>query len=244
MIPATARETMIVAAARALAGVEVCFVGIGPPNLACALAKRTVAPDLTLVYESGIVGADPERLPLSIGDPTLVSGALAVTGMWELFAHNLQRGLIDVAFLSGAQIDRRGNLNTTVIGEYASPTVRLPGSGGACEIAINAGRTFILMSQSRRSFVDRVDFVTSPGHPVPGRGGGPERVITQLGEYEFVGGEMTLARLHPGATLDQIRETLGWEPAIAPDLATTDPPTTPELRVLREELDPTGIYAR
>lgn len=244
MTAPTPRETMIVAAARALAGVEVCFVGIGLPNLACALAKRTVAPHLTLVYESGIVGADPARLPLSIGDPTLVSGALAVTGMWELFAHHLQRGLIDVAFLSGAQIDRSGNLNTTVIGDYAAPAVRLPGSGGACEIALNARRTFILMSQSRRTFVEQVDFVTSPGHPVPGRGGGPERVITQLGEYVFVDGQMTLARLHPGATLDQVRETLGWEPAIASSLGTTDPPGEHELAVLRDELDPNGIYSR
>lgn len=240
----TPREQMIVCAARALAGTRVCFVGIGPPNLACALAKRTTAPDLTLIYESGVVGAEPARLPLSIGDPTLASGALQVTGMWELFAHYLQRGLIDVAFLAGAQIDRRGNLNTTVIGSYVRPKVRLPGSGGACEIALNARRTFILMPQSQRSFVDRVDFVTSPGHPVPGPGGGPAFLVTQLGQYRFEEGEMTLTHLHPGVTVEEVRAETGWDLRVADDLGETDPPTDEELRVLRHDLDPTGIYAR
>src|SRR5919201_5936115 len=135
----TSTEMMIVASARQLAGERVCFVGVGPPNIACNLAKRTVAPDLELVYEAGVFGAEPARLPLSIGDPTLVTGSLLVTGMFELFSFYLQRGLIDVGFLAGAQIDRYGNLNTTVIGDYTRPSVRLPGSGGAVEIAINAG---------------------------------------------------------------------------------------------------------
>ncbi len=139
---------MIVSAARALVGARVCFVGVGPPNLACALAKRTTSPDLVLIYEAGVVGADPARVPLSVGDPTLASGALAVVDMWQLFAHHLQRGLVEVAFLAGAEIDRHGNLNTTVIGPYDSPSVRLPGSGGACEIALNAHKTFILMSRA------------------------------------------------------------------------------------------------
>jgi len=156
---ATPWETMIVASSRQLAGERVCFVGIGPPNLACGLAKRTVAPELVLIYEAGVVGARPARQPLSIGDPTLVTGALSVTPMFDLFALYLQRGLVDVAFLGASQIDRRGNINTTVIGDYQQPAVRLPGSGGACEIALNAGKVFVIMQQSKRSFVERVDFV-------------------------------------------------------------------------------------
>ncbi len=242
--PATPRETMIISAARALAGTRVCFVGVGPPNLACALAKRISSPDMALIYEAGVVGADPERVPLSVGDPTLASGALAVVDMWQLFAHHLQRGLVEVAFLAGAEIDRRGNLNTTVIGPYDSPQVRLPGSGGACEIALNAQKTFILMPQSRRSFVDEVSFVTSPGHPVPGRGGGPAFVVTQLGQYRFDEGEMVLTQLHPGVTLDDVRDNTGWELRVADDLHGTEPPTAEELHVLRNELDPDGIYVR
>src|SRR5205823_7265797 len=160
----TPAEMMIVASARQLAGERVCFVGVGPPNIACNLAKRTVAPGIELLYEAGVFGAEPARLPLSIGDPTLVTGSLQVTNMYELFAYFLERGHVDVGFLGGAQIDRFGNLNTTAIGDYAQPKVRLPGSGGACEIAINAKKIFIIMPQSKRSFVDTVDFVTSPGH--------------------------------------------------------------------------------
>ena len=155
---------MIVAAARELAGQRVCFVGVGLPNIAVNLAKRTIAPDMELVYEAGVFGARPARLPLSIGDPTIVTGATAVTSMFELFAFYLQGGLIDVGFLGAAQIDRFGNINTTVIGDYAAPTTRLPGSGGACEIAINARQVFVIMRQSARSFVERIDFRTSPGN--------------------------------------------------------------------------------
>src|ERR671932_2671888 len=162
--PYTATEMMVAASARQLAGERVCFVGVGPPNIACNLARRTVAPDLELVYESGVFGAVPARLPLSIGDPTLVTRSVKVTSMFELFAYYLQGGLIDVGFLGASQIDRFGNINTTVIGDYGNPKVRLPGSGGACEIAINARKVFVIMPQSTRSFVDRVDFVTSPGH--------------------------------------------------------------------------------
>jgi glutaconate CoA-transferase subunit B len=160
----TRSEMMIVAAARELAGQRVCFVGVGLPNIAVNLAKRTVAPDLELVYEAGVFGARPARLPLSIGDPTIVSGATAIVSMWELFAYYLQGGLVDVGFLGAAQIDRFGNINTTVIGDYAAPRTRLPGSGGACEIAINARQIFVIMRQSARSFVERIDFRTSPGN--------------------------------------------------------------------------------
>src|SRR5215468_6695402 len=155
-------EMMIVAAARELAGQRVCFVGVGLPNIAVNLAKRTIAPDLELVYEAGVFGARPARLPLSIGDPTIVTGATAVTSMFELFAFYLQGGLIDVGFLGAAQIDRFGNLNSTVIGDYADPMTRLPGSGGACEIAINARQVFVIMRLQKRAFVDHLDFLTSP----------------------------------------------------------------------------------
>src|SRR2546427_5460451 len=160
MSPYTAAEMMIGSSARQLAGERVCFVGVGPPNIACNLAKRTVSPDLELVYESGVFGSVPARLPLSIGDPTLVTGSASVTSMFELFAYYLQGGLIDVGFLGASQIDRYGNINTTVIGDYATPKVRLPGSGGACEIAINARKILGIMPQSKRSFVRRVDFGT------------------------------------------------------------------------------------
>lgn len=245
--PPTPWETMIVAAARQLAGEHVCFVGIGPPNLACGLAKRTVAPDLVLIYEAGVVGARPARQPLSIGDPTLVTGALSVTPMFDLFAFYLQRGLVDVAFLGASQIDPRGNINTTVIGDYRRPRVRLPGSGGACEIALNAGKVFVIMQQSKRSFVERVDFVTSPGHRDTSerRGGGPAVVVTQLGVYTFdETGEMTLTALHPGVDLTDVAENTGWAMATSPRLAETPAPTAEELRLLREELDPEGIYSR
>src|SRR4029453_5058638 len=154
-------EMLVVAGARALEGRRVCFVGIGLPNIAVALAQRTVAPDIELIYESGVYGARPARLPLSIGDPCLVTGATAAMSMVELFSYYLQGGLVDVGFLGAAQLDRFGNINTTVIGDYQRPKVRLPGSGGACEIAINAREVFVLMRQSARSFVDRIDFRTS-----------------------------------------------------------------------------------
>ncbi len=251
----TRSEMMIVAAARELAGQRVCFVGVGLPNIAVNLAQRTVAPDLQLVYESGVFGARPARLPLSIGDPTIVTGAIAVTSMLELFGYYLQRGLVDVGFLGAAQIDRFGNINTTVIGDYAHPRTRLPGSGGACEIAINARQVFVIMRQSRRSFVERIDFRTSPGNlggaEAAARirreqgwmGSGPSVVVTDLGIYRFDDdGEMRLESLHPGATLDQVRESMGWEVRLAPSVAATPAPTSEEIRLIREELDPAGDY--
>jgi glutaconate CoA-transferase subunit B len=247
----SAAEMMIVASARQLAGERVCFVGVGPPNIACNLAKRTVAPDLELVYESGVFGAVPARLPLSIGDPTLVSGSLQATSMFELFAYYLQAGLIDVGFLGASQIDRYGNINTTVIGEYDTPKVRLPGSGGACEIAINARKVFVIMPQSKRSFVERIDFVTSPGHLGGGRprewlGVGPAVVVTDLGVYRFdeATGEMYVRSCHPGVTVERIRDSTSWEITVADDLEATLPPTEAELRLIREELDPQGAYTR
>lgn len=217
-LPTTPDELMVAAAAAELAGVRTVFVGIGLPNAAANLARRSVAPDLELIYESGVVGARPSRLPDSIGDPALVSGASATMSMHDLFAYFLQGGRIEVGMLGAAQIDRWGNLNTTVIGPYAHPTVRLPGSGGACEIALNAARVIVVMSQSTRSFVERVDFVTSPGHRHPNggprptwAGSGPDTVITQLGVYRFgADGEMELAALHPGVTDVDVDAATGW----------------------------------
>jgi glutaconate CoA-transferase subunit B len=246
-------EMMIVASARQLAGERVCFVGVGPPNIACNLAKRTVAPDLELVYEAGVFGSVPARLPLSIGDPTLVTGSIQVTSMFELFAYYLQAGLIDVGFLGASQIDRLGNINTTVIGGYDTPKVRLPGSGGACEIAINARKVFVIMPQSRRSFVEEIDFTTSPGHlggagsrPKEWLGEGPAVVVTGLGVYRFdtATGEMTLSSLHPGVSLELAQDNTSWELRVADDLEETPPPTGEELRLIREELDPDGAYTR
>ena len=253
----TPTEMMVVAAARELVEKRVCFVGVGLPNIAVNLAQRTVAPGLQLVYEAGAFGARPARLPLSIGDPTIVTGATATMGMFELFAFYLQGGLIDVGFLGAAQIDRYGNINTTVIGPYQAPAVRLPGSGGACEIAINAREVFVIMRQTRRSFVERIDFRTSPGN-LGGAdeaqrtrrtqgwlGRGPSVVVTDLGTYRFgESGEMALVTLHPGVTLERARAETGWPLATPAKPPTTAPPTAEELRLLREELDPTGAYLR
>jgi glutaconate CoA-transferase subunit B len=246
----TASEMMICASARELAGARVVFVGIGLPNIACNLAQRTVAPDLELVYEAGVYGARPSRLPLSIGDPCLVTGATAVLGMPQLFQYYLQGGLIDVGFLGAAQIDRYGNLNTTVIGRYERPKVRLPGSGGACEIALLAGRVLIVSRLNRRTFVERLDFVTSPGHLDGGEsrarlghyGQGPTAVITDMGIFRFDRDtrEMVLAELHPGCSVEAVQEQVGWPLKVADDLAETPPPTPEELRIMREELDPAG----
>lgn len=244
---------MVVAAARELRGRHVCFVGVGLPNIACNLAQRTVAPELELVYEAGVFGARPARLPLSIGDPTIVTGATAVMGMFELFAFYLQGGLVDVGFLGGAQIDRYGNLNTTVIGEYERPAVRLPGSGGACEIAINAREVFVIMRQSRRSFVERLDFRTSPGRVRAGDaagdhrgpGAGPSLVVTDLAVFRFgESDELELAALHPRVTVDDVRAATAWEPTFAPSLATSEPPSSEELRLIRDVLDVDRAYTR
>lgn len=231
----SAAEMMIVAAARELAGQRVCFVGVGLPNIVVNLARRTVAPDLELVYEAGVFGAQPARLPLSIGDPTIVTHATAVTSMFELFGYYLQGGLIDVGFLGAAQIDRTGNINTTVIGDYDAPRTRLPGSGGACEIAINARSVFVIMRQSSRSFVERLDFRTSVGTRV-------RVVVTDLGVFHPVDGELQLDALHNGVTLERVHESMGWRPRVSEELTETPPPSAEELRLVREELDPAGVY--
>ena len=246
----TANELMVCQAARQLRDGEVVFVGIGLPNLACNLARRLHAPGLVLIYESGAVGAVPERLPISIGDPSLVTDSLSVCSMFDIFSYYLQGGLIEVGFLQGAQIDRFGNINTTIVGDYAQPAVRLPGSGGACEIAILAKRVIIIAPQSKLSFPERVDFITSPGF-IDGPetrarlgmpGSGPRMVITNLGCYEFTNGEMILTSLHPGCTQEQVRNNTGWNVRLASDLKQTAEPTGEELRIIREELDPMHVY--
>lgn len=248
----TKSELMIVNAARELAGERVVFVGVGIPNIAVNLAQRTVAPAMEMVYEAGVFGARPARLPLSIGDPCLVSGATLACGMPDLFMYYLQGGLIDVGFLGGAQIDKYGNINTTVIGDYDHPKVRLPGSGGACEIALLAKKVMIITRMQRRRFPEQVDFVTSAGFLGGGderdrlnpRGQGPAVVVTDMGVLRFhpESREMYLSALHPGATVEQVRENVGWDLMAAEKLTVTDPPTAEELRIIREELDPRGIY--
>ncbi len=248
----SANELMIVNASRALQGTHVVFVGVGLPNIACNLARRSHSPDMELVYESGVFGAQPARLPLSIGDPTLVSGATSVMGMGDLFMYYLQGGLVDAALLGGAQIDRYGNLNTTVIGDYNHPKVRLPGSGGACEIAINAREILMIMRLSRRAFVEQLDFRTSPGH-IPGPrgraelgipGGGPTVVITDRALFRFSGPdrEMTLVELAFGETVEAVAAEIAWPLRVAEDLNEMTPPTAVELAIVREQLDPQGLY--
>lgn len=248
----TASEMMIVVAARMLKGARTVFVGVGLPNSACNLARYTVAPDLELIYESGVYGARPERLPLSIGDPTLVSGATSVISMADLFGLYLQRGLVEVALLGGAQIDKYGNLNSTVIGDYAAPKTRLPGSGGACEIAINAQRTFMIMRLKRRAFVEKLDFLTSPGHLTGGDsrrqlglpGGGPELVITDKAIFNFANPEreMQLAELYPNISSESVQAEVGWPLRLAETIQVTPPPSAEELHLIRKELDPQGLY--
>jgi glutaconate CoA-transferase, subunit B len=248
----TDSEMMVAVAARVLKGARTVFVGVGLPNIACNLARYTVAPDLELIYESGVYGARPERLPLSIGDPTLVSGAVSVVSMADLFGLYLQRGLVEIALLGGAQIDRYGNLNTTVIGDYKKPKTRLPGSGGACEIAINAQRTFMIMRLKRRAFVDKLDFLTSPGHLTGGDsrvrlglpGGGPELVITDKAILNFANPqrEMQLSELYPGITPKDVQAEVGWPLRLAATIGETAVPTTEELRLIRDEVDPQGMY--
>jgi glutaconate CoA-transferase, subunit B len=237
-----ADEMMSVAAARALDGVNACFVGIGLPSTGANLARRTSNPDLVLVYEAGAIGAKPPRLPLSIGDGMLGETADAVVGVPEIFNYWVQSGRIDVGFLGAAQIDRFANINTTAIGDYDNPKVRLPGAGGAPEIAASCGEVIVIVRQSPRAFVEKVDFITSVGHGSgPGDreklgliGKGPTKVITDLGILEPGDGcELVLTHVHPGVTAEQAREATGWDLQVA-DLQTTEPPTSEELNELRE----------
>jgi glutaconate CoA-transferase subunit B len=222
----TADEMMAVEAARRLTDDTVCFVGIGLPSLAANLARRTHAPGCVLVYESGAIGAKPTRLPLSIGDGELAETADSVVSVAEMFAYWLQSGRIDVGFLGAAQIDRFGNLNSTVIGDYATPKVRLPGGGGAPEIATSVADVFVILRQSTRAFVSELDFTTSRGERV-------KVVVTDLGTLEPRNGELTLVRVHPGVRVDDVRAATGWDLRVAGDVGETPPPTAQELEVLR-----------
>ena len=240
----SADEMMTIAAARQLRPGTSCFVGIGLPSTAANLARATHAPDLVLIYESGCLGAQPNRLPLSIGDGILADTATAVITVPEVFNYWLQPGRIDIGFLAAAQLDRYANINTTVIGDYAAPTVRLPGAGGAPEIAASCQEEVIVVRQNRRTFVEHVDFITSVGFGSgPGdrealglHGRGPQTVITDIGilQPDPASSQLTLTALHPGATVAQARENTGWDLLIAPNLHTTDPPGSEELRVLRD----------
>ena len=242
--PYTADEMMTVAAARQLHDGAVCFVGIGLPSTAANLARATHAPGVVLIYESGTLGAKPDRLPLSIGDGILADTADTVVSVPEVFNYWLQPGRIDVGFLSAAQIDRFANINTTVIGtDYRHPAVRLPGAGGAPEIAASCREVVVVLRQTVRTFVDRVDFVTSVGFGQGAgdrqrlglTGSGPRVVITDLGvltpDPETC--ELTLVSVHPDATLEQARAATGWQLAVSPELAVTNPPSDLELSVLR-----------
>lgn len=240
------RERMILHAAAALRNDQVCFVGIGLPSAAANLARRTHAPDLVLVYESGTIGARPQVLPLSIGDGELAATAVEVVSVPELFNYWLQPGRIDVGFLGAAQIDKFGNINTTVVGRYDAPSVRLPGAGGAPAIADFCGEVTVLLPHSTRGLVERVDFVTTYGYgrgaaeraerDVPGRG--PVRVITDLAvlEPDEETRELVVTHLHPGVTVDQVRAMTGWSPRFADDLRVTAEPSAGQVNVLRELL--------
>jgi glutaconate CoA-transferase subunit B len=239
----TSDEIMTVTASRSLRDGMSCFVGIGLPSTAANLARRTHAPGLWMVYESGTLGTVPDRLPLSIGDGILADAADTVVPVPEVFNYWLQAGRIDVGFLGAAQLDRYANINTTVIGDYADPQVRLPGAGGAPEIAASCREVVVVMRHSRRAFVERVDFVTSVGHGSgPGdrerlglRGAGPVRVITDLGvlEPDPRTRELVLTGVHPGVAADEVRAATGWDLAVAEGLEVTPEPTDAELSVLR-----------
>jgi len=247
-------EMMVATAARELRDGEVVFVGIGLPNLACNLARLTHAPNLVMIYESGAVGARPDRLPLSIGDPSLVTGSLMICGMADVFQFLLQGGRIEVGFLGGAQVDRFGNINTTVVGDYGQPKVRLPGSGGAPEIAIHARRTVVIARLDRRAFPEQVDFITSPGHGARGNrrrdlgmpGAGPVRVITDRGTLAANPdtGELELDAVYRGTSADDVQSAVGWDLVVRDPLVTIAPPKPEELRLLRDVVDPKRHFLR
>jgi glutaconate CoA-transferase subunit B len=236
-------EMMTVAAARELTSGTVCFVGIGLPSTAANLARASHAPDVVLIYESGCIGAKPDRLPPSIGDGILSRTADAVVSVPEIFAYWLQAGRVDVGFLGAAQVDRFGNINTTVVGEYVSPQVRLPGAGGAPEIATSCSRVIITLRHSPRAMVEKLDFVTSVGHGdggdfrarlgLPGRG--PQAMITDLGvlRCEPESREFVLSSVHPGVEIPDVIEATGWALRVADDVSVTAPPTDGELHALR-----------
>jgi glutaconate CoA-transferase subunit B len=241
---ATSGEIQTVVAARALAGARSCFIGVGRPSTAAILARAVVNPELVLVYESGTIGAKPQRVPLSIGDGELAATADAVVGVIEMFNYWIQPGRIDVAFLGAAQVDRYANLNSTVIGEYDAPRTRLPGAGGAPEIAAGCDRVVVIAPHTPRTFVEQLAFRTTVGHgDGPGarerlgfRGGGPVAVITDLGvlEPDPETRELTLVQIHPGVEPGAVQDATGWRLRIAPELCVTERPTDTELGALRE----------
>ena len=238
----TSDEMMTVTASRHLRNGQVCFVGIGLPSEAANLARLSHAPEVILIYESGTIGTTPDILPLSIGDDELAEQAQLVVSVPEVFTYWLQAGRVDVGFLSAAQIDRFGNLNTTVIGTYENPTVRLPGAGGAPEIASLAREVIVMLRHSRRAFVPSVDFITSVGFGPAGAGRaghlgqGPTVVITDLGVLEPhpETHELRLVATHPGVEVGTVRDETGWELALAQDITVSQPPTSDELAILRE----------
>lgn len=240
----TTDEMMTVAASRELADRAVCFVGIGLPSEAANLARATHAPNCVLIYESGTIGAKPDVLPLSIGDGVLAEHADSVVSVPEIFNYWLQAGRVDVGFLGAAQIDRYGNINTTIVGSYESPKVRLPGAGGAPEIAASAREVIVMLRHTPRAFVQELSFVTSVGHGANGKtrkelgytGGGPAVIITDLGilRPDQKTKEFTLCALHSDATVEQAMEATGWDLKVADDVTTTETPTNTELRLLRD----------
>ena len=235
-------EVMTITAARQLRDGAVCFVGIGPPSEAANLAHLTHAPNLVLIYESGTIGTSPRVLPLSIGDGELAETAVSVVSVPEIFSYWLQGGRIDVGFLSAAQIDRYANLNSTVIGPYQRPRVRLPGAGGAPEIAAAVGEVLVMIRHHRRAFVERVDFLTSVGFGRNGGGrsgligAGPTAVITNLGVLrpDQQTKELMLTSIHPGVVVSKVLEETGWNLKVADELSVTPPPTDLELGTLRD----------
>lgn len=244
----TSDEMMTVAAARELANGEVCFVGIGLPSTAANLARATHAPNVVLIYESGCIGAKPDRLPPSIGDGILSKTADAVIPVPEIFSYWLQAGRITVGFLGAAQVDRMGNINTTVIGDYGEPTVRLPGAGGAPEIASSCQRVIITLRHNTRALIEKLDFVTSVGQRTVDTtraelgllGSGPQVIITDLGvlRYDVDAGEFTLASVHPGVSVDKVVDATGWKLGVSASLSQTEPPRDEELTALRHFLRP------
>ena len=240
----TPDEMMTIAASRMLSSDDVCFVGIGAPSAACNVARLTHAPDITLIYESGTIGTAPSVLPLSIGDGELCETALTTVSVPEMFRYWLQGGRITVGFLGAAQLDRFGNINTTVIGDYNDPKKRLPGGGGAPEIASSSQQVFLTMKQSARGMVEKIDFFTSFGH---GDGGdhrqrlgiktaGPTQLITDLAVWkpDPATKEFTVVSIHPGVTRERVQETCGWTVRYADDVSETPTPTSEELTTLRE----------
>lgn len=252
-VTVTSSELLATVAARELAGKRTVFAGIGLPTLAVSLAQLTVAPDLEIIYESGVCGAHPTHLPETIADSVLITYSEAVLPMTALFGYVLQGGRIDVGFLGAAQIDRWGNLNSSVIGDWHAPEKRLPGSGGAVEVMANSREVFVVMRRHNpRSLVAELDFCTSPGPDrakkdgIEPLGKGVTRVITDLGilARSGVGEELQLVAVHPGVTVEQVEEATGWDLRVAPELATIDPPSPDELRVLRHDVDPERVYLR